>query len=357
VLLASKPSLAEPLPLDLAAAISMARKNSPLVKAARVRIAEARADVTGASKLLGDNPEVGIAGGPRRPASSFDGPTVDLDVGLSQRFELGGQRRHRIDKARAEVEASNASARDVERVIDLAVAESFFDALGAAQRVQILGQNEQLAAQLLEVARKRLNAGNGTPLDVKTSRVRLAEAKRAVIAARAEHQSATSRLATLVALEPDTALALVGDLPADARLPAFADLVAHAVASRPDLVSRDREINAARAGAALADAKGWPDLTVGLGYGRDAGDHKALIGFSIPLPLFDRNQGEREKARAIVERLAAARAALLLEVKAEVRLAWLALEQAKAALALYDADVLNTQEETLELLTARAQGG
>ncbi|MBI4817456.1 MAG: TolC family protein [Deltaproteobacteria bacterium] len=344
-----------PPQLELAAAVARARANNPLVAAARLRIGEARGDLIGASVLLADNPEVELAAGPRLPGRG-EATTIAIELGASQRFELGGQRSHRLDKARAEVEASSATAADVERVIDLAVAETFFEALAAAERLRLAEQNEQLASQLLELAQKRLDAGEGTPLDVRASRVRGAEAKRLMLAARANQRAKTAQLAKLLALEPDGQLALAGELPTEGALPPFAEVAAR-VAARPDLASVDHELEAARATIGLADAEAWPDLTARVLYGRDEGADTAMAGLGVPVPLFDTNQGERARARAVVDRLGAERAALLLQLTTEVRLAWLALEQAQAAVALYDAEVLRALEETAELLQRALRAG
>ena len=361
LLLASGRSLADPPPptpaLTLEAALSTARQNSRLVAAARLRIGEARGDLTGASILLVDNPEIAAEAGPTFPGASGGETTAAIGVGVEQRFETGGQRTHRIDQARAEVGAASASADDVQRVVDLAVARTFYGALGSELRLQLLEENERLARELHDVASRRLDAGDGTPLEVNTARIRLAEAQRRTVATRTERQAVGVRLAELLGLAPSTALMLQGDLPGDETAPAADVLAARAVRARPDLAAAARQLDAARSAIDLADAEAWPDIGVGVFYGRDQGDDTVTAGLRVPIPLFNRNQGERERARATRERVSAEQDALRLSVESEVHEALLAYEQARSALHLYNAEVLRAQEESLGLLQRALEAG
>lgn len=337
--------------------MSVARQNSRLAAAARLRVGEARGDLTGASVLLIDNPEMVVEAGPRVPGTSDGETTADLAVGIEQRFETGGQRAHRIDRAQAEVEAERARAEDVQRVIDLAVARTFYRALAADLRLRLTEENERLARELHDVAGRRLDAGEGRPLEVNTARIRLAEAQRRTVAARTERQVATVRLAQLLGLAPSTQVVLQGDLPSD-ETPAAADvLVARAMSARSDLGAAARDIDAARAAVDLADAEAWPDVGVGVFYGREEGDDIVTAGLRVPIPLFNRNQGERERARATRERLVAERDALTLSVEADVHIALLAYERARTALRIYDAEVLRAQDESLALLRRAFEAG
>jgi cobalt-zinc-cadmium efflux system outer membrane protein len=77
----------------------------------------------------------------------------------------------------------------------------------------------------------------------------------------------------------------------------------------------------------------------------------------VPLPLFDTNDGERARARAVRARLAAERGGQRLAIAAEVREALVAFEQARAALALYDDAVLGAQDEASALLRRAVEAG
>ena len=343
--------------LTLEGALSVAKQNNRLVAAARFRIREARGDLTTASMLLLNNPQVAASAGPRLSTQAGQETKLDLDIGIQQRFEIGGQRRNRINRARANIEAAWASAENVQRVVDLAVAVTFYEALGNKQRLDLLAQNEQLARDLLGTARRRLEVGESTRLELNTARIRFADARRRTIGAQTALRSSIVRLAEILGLAPGTLLKLSGDLPTRRSAPTMDALLARARSSRPDLLAAERRVKGARAGVALADAKARPDITVGLFYRQEEGDHTIAAGLRVPIPLFNRNQGERLRARATLERQIAEREAVSLSVVSEVRRAFLTYDQARRTLRLYDAEVLRAQRESADLLRRAFQAG
>jgi len=349
-LLAPAPATAADRPsLSLVEALELAHARNPGLTVARETVAEVRGELTAARLRLQENPEIGASAGPRS-ASEGDSSSTDREVGLEQRLEIGGQRRHRMDRANATIAAAQAAAADAARQLDLAVAESFYEALAARRSVELLEQNEALAAGLEELARRRLDLGEGTQLELNTVRIRRAEAARRLAAGRAQREAAYITLTELLAAPPGEAWELSGDLPVGAEVAGVAELVARAADARPDLLSSRQEMDRARAAVALADAEAVPDLTLALSYGRDERQDVALGGFRIPLPFVQRNQGERESARAALRASEALVEQRRLAVAADVRRAFQAYEAALAASRLYDAEVLGAQRESLELL-------
>jgi len=354
---ASADTTGPPSPLTLERALGLAKQNNRIARAARLRIGEAHGNLTGASMLLVNNPEVAASAGPRFSAQAGQDPTLDLDIGIEQRFEIGGQRGDRIDRARADLEAARASSDDVQRVIDLAVALAFYEALGNKQRLDILERNEQLARDLANAARRRLEAGESTPLELNTARIRFAEAQRQTIGARTAVRSSTVRLAEMLGFAPGTELSFSGDLPTQQSAPSMDALLARARRSRPDLVAAERRVAAARASVDLADAEAWPDIAVGVFYRQEEASQIIAAGLRLPIPLFNRNQGDRQRARALLDRRIAEREAVDLSVASEVQQAFLAYNQARQTLDLYDGEVLQAQHESLDLLRRAFEAG
>jgi len=80
-------------------------------------------------------------------------------------------------------------------------------------------------------------------------------------------------------------------------------------------------------------------------------------GVTIPIPVFNRNQGERVRAKAAARRTAAVARSLQLEIESEIRRSYANYEAATRSLAAFDADVLRSQDENLELIEAMFQAG
>jgi cobalt-zinc-cadmium efflux system outer membrane protein len=127
--------------------------------------------------------------------------------------------------------------------------------------------------------------------------------------------------------------------------------------SRPDL--RAQEVLVERAGrrVGLEKAQMVPDLTLGGGYKRDFGIHSYYAGASLPLPLFDRNQGTIGAAEA---ELRSAQNQLLwkrLLVRSEVETAYHNYGQQKNNFDRLQGDVLKKAQEVLEITHQSYQEG
>ena len=80
-----------------------------------------------------------------------------------------------------------------------------------------------------------------------------------------------------------------------------------ALEARPDLRAAEAAQAKARADVELARANAWWDFTPQLEYQRIGNDNTVGVGISVPLRIFDRNQGEIARARGEVSRAAALR--------------------------------------------------
>jgi len=306
--------------------------------------------------LLAENPELAATRGRRTAVTGAADYDVEFEVGLEQRLEIAGQRGKRMDAARAGVEAARFEAGDVLRVISLAVALTYYEAIGADQRVALARRNEQLTADLLELANRRLASGIGTPLEVNAAVVRQAEARRRTLEALRQSDAALVRLQSLLGLD-GARPRLEGALP-DVAPPLDVDeVVSAALSVRPDLAGAVRRAEAAAARSRLAAAEAWPDVALSASLAREEGDDVFRAGVRIPLALFDRRQGARASARAEAAGAEAELDATRLEVVADARASGLAYERAGAALRLYDDDVLRALQESADLVQLAAESG
>src|SRR5438876_10122396 len=92
-----------------------------------------------------------------------------------------------------------------------------------------------------------------------------------------------------------------------------------ALAKSPDLQAARAAREKARADVNLARANAWWDVTPQLEYKRtDANEQTLGFGFSIPIRIFDRNQGEIARTRSEVNRVDAVRQAVAVQALSEV---------------------------------------
>lgn len=306
--------------LTLQAAIAMAMASNAELSAARRELEAAEGPV--------------LQGGARpNPELSFlledtQRATRTTTLQINQPIELGGKRAARVsaaergrDIAAAELAAKRADLRAT-------VASAFYDVLLAQEHVKLAGDSTELARRAADAAGKRVQAGKVSPVEETKARVAEATARLEAAQAASEFRLSRQRLAATWGdasprfgrVESDSALASV---------PTF-DAVSARLAASPSLRRAQIEVQRRSALSDLERAKRTPDLTVSLGVKRDEqlGRSQAVIGLSIPLPLFDRNQGNLLEALRREDKSRDELAAADIQLRSAVTQAWGRLDTA-----------------------------
>jgi cobalt-zinc-cadmium efflux system outer membrane protein len=355
--LSANAARAEGQRITMEQALALAFERSPTLAAARAAVAEAEGRRTTAGTYP-FNPELGVEGAARTQADAHTG--VDWSVALDQEVELKGQTGRREKVADAELAGARADLQTARRALSARVHLAFVDALAARELAAIEETHAALARDLVGIAEKRLQAGAGTQLEVNVAHIELGRAEGRVRAAQAEVTAAGVALAEVLAGDPaqppeaDGAL----DLP-DAKVPPLPALLEQARAHRPELEAVRAARQAAGSRVDLADAEAVPNLGVGLFAGREADGPDKIFGahVSLPLPLFNRNQGARAEARATVGRVDAESAAVGLQVDREVAAAVARLQAATGTVQTLREHVVGTAQENLRLLEQAVEAG
>jgi cobalt-zinc-cadmium efflux system outer membrane protein len=337
---------AEAIDVDLHGAIERAHRVAPEAIAARGRIREAEAGVTGAEVAFTTNPEIEGGAGPR-----FTGARpIDAEVRIEQELEPW-RRSPRRQLAHAEVARATAEA-DVElRELDLEVALTFYEALYADREVALAQHAAELAQRGAITADRRRQSGEITDLDANLAKAAVGRARSAVESETAERAVAIGRLAALIGAGASDTISLRGDLK-PSPLPATAD-----PSIRADVRVLDREGETAVAEAAQAVASGRPNLGIWLGYQREDTASIALAGLRLSLPIWNRAQGERAAAAAREHRVRESREATLHVATRQVSDAIAAYQSAERAVATFERDVVPVLDDSEKLLDKTLDAG
>lgn len=285
-------------------ALARAAAAEPGLDAALAGITAAEAGVDQARRRL--NPSLGVEAenfGGSGPLSGVDG--IETTATIIQRLELGGDRRARIAVAQGDLGLARSGA--VLRRLDLLqdVQEAYVEAADAAARLDLAEERLEIAQSVRSAVSDRVASALDPSVALARAELELENARAEVQSAAANEEAARVRLAGFWA--DGTASDFVIDL-AD-----FYDPGAHAreddalaIEDSPDLalVTAAEE----RAGAVVEReiARGVQDIEVGAGvrhFNADGGV-AAIAQVTIPLGLFDRNQGGVAAARADRTRLA-----------------------------------------------------
>lgn len=346
-----------PSPLwSLEDALSQVWSQHPDVRAACAERQTAEADLLDA-RVYPYNPAIELEGADRRGAEES---TTDRGLNVSQTFEVGGQRGRRIAAARAALAEIDRSLLRRFREHRARIERAFVDALAAHARLQVAESDVELTRELLSFEEKRLDAGAGTALDVRLAETALGRAEREAFLAEAAYAESRSRLAEAVGRDPILAPAPVGDLdlvPTPPTPSKLEDLVSRALAQRSDLSALERAVETERRRLDLEISRVVPDLTASAFTAREEGDDILGVSIGIPLPFFNRNQGGIARARSHIERADAELATAGLQVRREVAAARALYESAARGYEALDALVVETLEESLELLEESFRAG
>jgi outer membrane protein, heavy metal efflux system len=237
--------------------------------------------------------------------------------------------------------------------VRLEAALAFVDALHAQRLVEQATHAAELAQRAADVANRRRAAGDITDLDVGLATAAAGRARSAVSAAEAELAEAVGRLAPLVGVGVEDTIVLRGELRPQSGL-TLADLEP---AQRADVLALEAERALADAEKRLARADGKPDLGLWIGYQREEDANIVLGGIRFTLPLWERGQGGVAQARARSSRVAAEIAVTRRAASRQVRDAFAAYEHARAAVEIFEADVLPALDDTEQLLTRSVDAG
>ena len=260
---------------------------------------------------------------------------------VNQPIELGGKRAARVaaaDRARAAADAGVQAGSAATRA---AVTAAFYTLLAAQEQQKLAAESAVLARQVTDSAAKRVKAGRVSP--VEETRARVAEANVRLELERADSALRIARrqlAATWGSRLPRFARA-EGDLMQLPELPSQEMLALHLLQS-PALEQARQEVARREAMTRVETSRRAPDVTLSFGVKRDAeaGLNQAVIGVSMPLPFFDRNQGNVLQALRHADQARDELAAAEVRLDGELSQAWQNLANARSeAQALHD-DIL-----------------
>lgn len=283
--------------LTLRQAMALAVARNPKLKAFgwEVRRAESRALQAG----LWPNPELEIEFENFGGSKQFEGTqSLETTVSLAQTFPLGGDIERRRDVARYATRLAGWDYEAARLEVLTDVTQRYVAVLAAERRVTVAGEALDLAREVQTTTGKRIEAGDAPPIEAARASVPVATAQVAVKRAERQLRAARKQLALTWASDSPTFDALAGSLD-DIQPPPAADALVAYVNDSPAVARWATDISAHRAEAQLAEAEAVPDVTGRLGYKHDGADEAGalVVGISLPLPIFDRRQGDTLAAR------------------------------------------------------------
>jgi len=264
---------------------------------------------------------VAVTNGVREQAASFPQPEISVlkeglqkststqTIQLSQTLELGGKRQARINAAEQEHQLATNFFTISRAELRAEVVAAYLEALNASERANLVSASLELAQKASNAAAKRLLAGKISPLEQKRSDIAEANVRLEFAQANVELKQARRRLAALLGRPGDLTETLVMPEFELAEIPSLNDLKSR-IDTSPQLRQARMQITREEAQLKLERSQQMPDVTLVIGNKKESetGRSQTVVGISVPLPLFHRNQGNVlsalnrvEKAKTTVE--------------------------------------------------------
>lgn len=237
---------------------------------------------------------------------------------ISQLIELGGKRSARINVATLGQEQADQAYAAKRLEIIARTASAFVDVLENQLQVSVLEDTLHLVRTAMESVIKRVDAGKAPPMEAIRSKVALSTASIELEQARRNLAAARTRLALLWGEAEPRFGQVLGELESFVEIPGF-DLLINRLEANPLVLQSLKNIAQREAMVELEKAKKIPDITVGAGVRRYLGtdDTTAVVGMSIPIPIFNRNQGNELEARQRLNKAMDERMSVELQLRTE----------------------------------------
>ena len=232
------------------------------------------------------NPELAYSQEDKRASTGTQSVQINVPV------EIGGKRAARITAAERgrDIASEELNVRRVE--IRATVIAAFFEALAAQERVALAGASVDLAGRATDAVVKRVAAGKVSPVEETKARVAESGVRVELAQAQSEQRNARARLVSLLGANPPRFTTVAGSVD---ELPAVLSFenVQQRLSASPTLRRAQMEVERRRSLVDVERSKRVPNVTVSMGVKRpnELQRDQLLFGVSVPLPLFDRNQG------------------------------------------------------------------
>ncbi len=335
-----------PVTITLEQAIDLAVKHNHTLQAARTNIlqsqaAEITANLRPNPTFFTDWEYLPISKLPDESVAAYLQGSTEGDLGLSYLIERGKKRQRRLQAARDATAVTRSQVFDNERTLGFQVGQLFYNVQLAESVLDLANTDLKSFQTTVDISERQYKVGAISQNDYLQIKLQLVQfqtnAEQAILA----RDQALSDLRQQLGYESVPAdYDVTGEF--EFRPLAFTldDLQAKALQNRPDLRAAVLGVTAADSQYALAKANGKQDPTVSGNYSHVNGISAVTWSFSIPLAIFDRNQGNIAQTRIAIRQAEEQRKAAQGQVLTDVRDAYVGVESNGRLSKIYVSGVL-----------------
>jgi outer membrane protein, heavy metal efflux system len=280
------------------------------------------------------------------------------DIGLSYLIERGKKRQARYQAAKDQTAVTTSLVYDNERQLTFAVANLFVNAELAESTLELAELDLQSFTKTVQISKISYDAGGISEDDYLKMELQLLQFQQDESQARLARIQALSDLRNQLGYESVPANYDVADAfeyrPVRTTLE---DLQLKALQLRPDFQAAQQNVTAADSGYLLAKADGKQDVTVQGNYSHVNGINGASFLVSVPLAIFNRNQGEIARTRSVITQMQEQQRAANQQVMTDVNDAYQGLLQNQEIMQIYETGYLEEAKKDRDITEYAYQRG
>jgi len=340
--------------ISLDDAIRLALLHNHALQAMRTTIQQSLAEEITAN--LRPNPTLGLDAQflpifqPDKLNADYLDQSAQFDAGIGYLFERGRKRQHRLQAAKDQTAVVRSLVSDNERQLVFNVSQQFVDVLLAESTLEFAQQDLDSFQKTVDISKERFRAGDMSEGDFLKIKLQLLQFQSDVSAAKLAKLQSLAALRQLLGFEtvPDD-YDVQGTLdyqPVHADLNGLKNVAA---LNRPDLRAAQQSVTAAESQLALQKANGKMDITGTFDYSHTAGASSGSFFYNMPLPIFNRNQGEIARAQSAITQAREQASETTQQVSTDVATAFANLQTNDQIIQLYQGGYVDQAKQSRDI--------
>lgn len=344
-----------PVKITLDQAIALSSKNNHSLLALRTTILqnqaqEIQANVRPNPTFFADWEYLPLSSPPGISFLDYLHDSTEGDLGLSYLFERGDKRQHRLEAAQDATAVTRAQVSDTERTLSFQVAQLFINAQLAESTLDLSRQDLKSFQETVNISQHQRDIGAISENDFLQLKMQLVQFQTDVEQAELSKAQALSDLRQQLGYESVPAeYDIADDLVYRPVVVKMEDLQKKALENRPDLRAAQLGMTAANSQYTLAKANGKQDFTLSGNYSHVNSISALTFSFSIPLPIFDRNQGTIAQTRYAIAQAREQQKGTNEQVLTDVRDAYLGVQSNDRLVGIYRSGPLDDAKRSRDI--------
>ena len=290
-------ALAEAPIYDLQTLLDQAVAENPMIAVSKAQTAAAAAGITAARAYY--NPDLEVMAGPARYRNPPVSTRQNYGVTISQLLDFPGTRTSRREFAEQQFNYAERGIHTTSFDLRNQIKQAYLNVLLRQEILSMLGANLSLLQQVQTKVKRKVEIGEAPRYELIKADTELLAAERDYASAQTRIEEAKAILRGMIGKMPDS-FDIKPTLPTISSLPTISEL-RQSAENNPYLQQLLSAKDSAEAKLKLEQALRFPGLTLKSDFTQDPDLNTFRVGVVLPLPVWNRREGQIAQAAAGIE--------------------------------------------------------